>query len=185
MRVATLTVGGSGSWVYSASPTTQWSSDTSSPLSDIDTAINGVVSVIGRFPNTLVMSWEVWKALRNHPDLLARIQYVRSDAIIRPADLALWTGVPKILVGTQLYEKASEGASSSPAFVWGDQVWLGYVPPAPSLMTPSAGYVFTWEQRTVKRYRLDERHADKFEVEEAMVPVITASDAGAILYNCV
>jgi len=184
-RVAAKTTGGSGTWVYSATPATQWSSDTSNPLGDIDTAIDGVVSVIGRFPTVMVMSWQVWKALRSHPDLLDRIKYTRTDAIVRPEDLSQWTGVPKILVGTQLYEKAQEGATSSPAYIWGDQVWLGYVPDVPSLMTPAAGYILEWEAPVVKRYRLDTRHSDKIEVEHSSAEIISASDAGAVLYNVV
>lgn len=185
VRVAALTTGGSGLWIYSSTPGTAWTSDLSDPLGDIDTMINGIVSTIGQFPNTMVMSWAVWKSLRNHPDLLERIKYTRTDAIIRPDDLAQWTGIPKILVGTALVETAREGATSSPAFVWGDQVWCGYVPAGPSLMTPAAGYTFLWEGRRVRRYRLDTRHSDKFEVEEASVPVICASDAGGVLYNAV
>jgi hypothetical protein len=184
-RVAALTTGGSGLWAYSTTPSVQWSSDSSEPLTDIEKLIDGVVGSIGRFPNVAVMSWAVWKALRNHPDLLERVKYTRNDSIVRVDDLQMWTGIPKILVGMQIFDSGKEGATSSIGYVWGDQFWAGYVPMNPSLMTPAAGYTFTWENRTVKRYRLDTRHSDKIEVEESTDERISASDAAGILYNTI
>lgn len=184
-RVAALTTGGSGLWAYSTTPGVQWSSDSSAPISDIETMIDAIVGSIGRFPNVAVMSWAVWKSLRNHPDLLERVKYTRTDSVVRPSDLELWTGISKILVGTQIFDSGKEGATSSMGYVWGDQFWCGYVPANASLMTPAAGYTFTWESRTVKRYRLDTRHADKLEVEESTDERISASDSGGVLYNCI
>ena len=185
MRVAALTTGGSNLRIYSSAPTVQWSSDSSEPLTNIETLIDTIVGSVGRFPNIAVMSWAVWKALRNHPDLLERVKYTRTDGVVRVSDLETWTGIPKILVGMQIFDSGKEGATSSIGYVWGDQFWAGYVPPSPSLMTPSAGYMFTWEGRTVRRYRLDTRHSDKIEVEEATAEVISASDAGGVLINVV
>jgi len=68
-RVAAL-ITGSANWAYAASPTTQWTSDTSDPLGDIEAAKDEVVQRIGRVPNTMVISYEVWRYLKNHPDLL-------------------------------------------------------------------------------------------------------------------
>jgi hypothetical protein len=185
MRVAALTTGGSGLWVYSTTPSVLWSSDSSAPLTDMDALIDGVVGSIGRFPNVAVMSWAVWKALRNHPDLLERVKYTRQQTVVQPSDIALWTGIPKILIGMQIFDAGKEGATSSIGYIWGDQFWAGYVPDNASLMTPAAGYMFTWENRQVRRYRLDTRHADKIEVEESADERICASDAGGVLYNCV
>jgi hypothetical protein len=184
LRVAALTTGGSGTWVYSDTPTVAWTSDSSAPLTDIEALLNGVIGSIGRFPNVAVMSWAVWKALRNHPDLLARVGDTR-DRIVRIEDLQQWTGIPKILVGMQIYDAGKEGATSSIGYVWGDQFWAGYVPANASLMTPAAGYTFTWENRQVKRYRLELEHSDEIEVEESTDERVSASDAGGVLYNCV
>jgi hypothetical protein len=185
IRIANRTTGGSGLWAYSASPTTQWSSDSSDPLGDIETAINGVVSSIGRLPNVAVMSWDVWRRLKNHPDILDRIKYTRPGSTARPGDLSDWFGVDKFLVGTQIYDPAMEGQTASPAYIWGDGVWFGWVPDAPSLRTPAAGYVFQWQPRNVQRYRLQTRHADLFECSHSTAEVTAASDAGAILFNVV
>jgi hypothetical protein len=185
IRIASKTTGASGLWGYSTSPTTKWSSDTSNPLGDIETAVNGVVSSIGRMPNVMVMSWDVWRYLKNHPDLLDRIKYTRPGSQARPGDLSDWFGIDKVLVGTQLYDTSKEGQTPSQSYIWGNSVWMGYVPNAPSLRTPAAGYLLEWQTRQIRRYRLDTKHADMFEATHSTAEIISASDAGAIVYAAI
>jgi len=184
-RVANLTTGGSGLWAYSTTPTTQWSVDTSDPWGDIDAAMNGVISVTGAQPNVAVMSWDVWRHLRQHPDFLDRVKYTRPSGRVEVGDLRSWFGFDKVLIGNSLWDKAQEGVTASPLYIWGDQFWCGYVPATPSLMTPAAGYVLEWGNRTVRRYREDQEHQDVVEAMHYTDEVITASDSGAVLYNVV
>lgn len=183
-RIAAKVMGHSN-WAYSASPTYQWSSDSSNPYEDIENAINGVVSTIGRMPNVAVMSWDVWRKLKNHPDLLDRIKYTRPGAKLEISDLTGWFGFQKVLIGMSLYDSAREGQSASKSYIWADDFWCGFVPPSAALLTPAAGYVLEWETRKINRYRLDEEHADKFEAIHATAEVTTASDAAAIVYDVV
>jgi hypothetical protein len=183
--IADKTTGGSGLWVYSATPSVAWTADTSDPFGDIDTAINGVVSVTGVIPNVAVMSWDVWRNLRQHPDFLDRVKYTRPGARLEPSDLGAWFGFTKVLVGSAVIDSALEGATASQSYIWGDQFWCGYVPQVPSLRTPAAGYVLQWGNREVRRYREEQEHQDVLEAQEAYAVVITASDAGAVLYNAV
>lgn len=185
LRVAAITTGGSGLWAYSTTPTTAWSDATSDPFGDIDGAVNGVVGSIGRRPNTAIMSWNVWRYLRQHPDFLDRIKYTRPGGRLETTDLTSWFDIQNIYVGATLYDPAEVGQTASPSYVWGDQFWCGFVAPAPSLRTPSALYTFEWMGRSVTRYREDQRHQDVFEATHSTDEVISASDAGAVLYNCV
>lgn len=183
-RVAAL-ITGSANWAYAASPTTQWSSDTADPLGDIEAAINGVVSTIGRLPNVGVTSWDVWRRLKNHPDLLDRVKYTRAGGQPQPGDLASWFNLDKLLVGTSIVDSSVEGATNSMGYIWDDDFWVGFVPPTPSLMTPSAGYTLEWGARSVNVFREDQEHQDVIEAGHYTDEVITASDAGAIVYNAV
>lgn len=186
-RVADIVMN-SSNWAYSASPTTQWSSDTSEPIDDIETAIQNVVLQIGRLPNTMVMSYEVFKNLKVHPDILDRIKFTRPGAIFTETDLSAWVGIPNILVGRSVYDPAQEGASASQTFIWGDDLWIGYVAPTPALMTPTAGMVFRWTEgggRMVNQFREDQEHQDVFEAMEYTDEIISASEAGGILYDVV
>ena len=185
LRVANKTTGGSGLWVYSATPSIAWSNDSSDPWGDIDAAINGVVGSIGNMPNTMVLSWSVWRHLRQHPDFMDRVKYTREGGRVELSDLSNWFNIDKVLLGTQLYDPAREGATASPTQIWGNGVWLGYVPATPALMTPAAGYVFEWQARQVSRFRDDVAHTDIIEAQHSVAEVISASDAGAVLYGCV
>ena len=185
IRVANMTTGGSALWASASTPSTAWTSDTSNPYDDIDDSISAVILAIGRMPNVMVTSWDVWRNLRNHPDLLARVQYTRPGSRITAQDMKDWFGVEKFLVGTSVYDPAQEGAAASNAYIWGDSMWIGYVTPTPSLMTPSAGYVFEWRNRTVRRFREQQEYTDVIEVSHDIDEVITACDAGAVLYSVI
>lgn len=184
-RVAAKTTGGSGLWAYSASPTTQWTSDTSNPYSDIQTLKRNVIQNIGMMPNVAVMSWDTWSYLENHPDFLDRVKYTRPGATATPDDLMNWFGFEKVLVGTAIVDISLEGQSASKQFVWGDGFWAGYVPMAATIETPAALYCFRWGQRMVERFREDQEKQTVIAAEEYMAETICGSVAGGILYNAV
>jgi len=184
IRVANLVMGATN-WAYSSCPTTQWTDDASDPEKDIDNAINGIVSTIGRMPNTMVMSWDVWRRLKTHANMLERLKYTRPGGVLTVADLRDWFDIPKILVSHGIKDAAQEGASASFSYIWGDGVWIGYVPQTARLMEPAAGYVMSWGSRTASEYREDQEKQDVFEVAEYTDEVITASDAGAIIPDAV
>lgn len=184
IRVANL-VTTAANWTTSNSPATQWTSDTSDPWGDIDTAINGVVNNTGRMPNVAAMSWDVWRNLRQHPDFLDRVKYTRPSGRVEPEDLRSWFGFDKVLIGTAIQDSAQEGATASLTYVWGDDFWCGFVPNNAALMTPAAGYTLMWGPRTVRTYRLDPEHSDLIEAENFTDELITASDAGAITFDAI
>jgi hypothetical protein len=179
LKVATK-ITACGNWSSASNPSVKWSSDTSNPWGDIDTAVDKVRATIGRHPNTMVLSWSAWKALRNHPDFLDRVKYTRQGGRVEPTDLQTWFGVDKVLLGGGIYDSAQEGATSSLADIWGDMLWTGWVAPAAAIEEPSAGYVFMWKDRTIARYREEEEHQDIVEGEWFYATNICASDAGAI-----
>ncbi len=174
-----------GNWTNASNPSVQWSDDTSNPWGDIDTAVNAVVSTIGRAPNVAVMSWDVWRKLRQHPDLIDRVKYTRSSGRLEVADLAGWFEFDKVLVGKALIDSAVEGRTSSISYIWGDDFWVGYVPLAPALEVPATGYVLTWGDRVIERFREDQEKQDVVAGEWFTCEKVTASDAGAGFYDVV
>ncbi len=185
IRIANQTVGASSSWGYSTAASATWDLATSDPVTEIDNAVNQVIKSIGRVPNTMVMSWDVWRRLKNHPDLIDRIRYTRPGSVVTPQDWALWTGIPKVLIGNAIYNSGQEGGTWNSAYIWGKNVWLGFVSPTPALLTPSAGYLLEWENRQVKRFREDQEYQDVLECSHSTAEIISASDAGAVISNCV
>jgi hypothetical protein len=183
-RVATLVLtNGSTNWANVATPSTKWDDDTSDPVGDVETGRTTVAKTIGVLPNTLVMGFDVWSALKQHPDLLDRIKYTERG-ILTPDIAAGIFEVENILVGTAVKEKALEGATGSMAYIWGEEAALIYVPANPGLMTPAAGYTFSWLPFAAERYREDQEKQDVFAVAHSVDERITGSDAGYCLYNC-
>lgn len=193
IRVAYLTTAASENsgtaasdlWVYAASPTTQWSASNSDPFGDIQTAQSNVISNIGRKPNVAVMSWDVWRWLKIHPDFVSRVQYTRPGGTPQPEDLRTFFDVDKWLIGHSIYDTSKEGQSASKGYVWGDGFWLGYVPTAPALEEPAAGYCLQWGNRAVRRFRDDQARMDVVDAEEFSAEIVSSSVAGALLFDTV
>ena len=182
-RVASI-VSTCGNWAGASNPGTAWSNDASEPLDDIETVIDSVISKTGTLPNTMVIAQTTWKTLRNHPDVLERVKY-GGFKNVTPQLFSDIVDIPKILIGRSVYNTALEGATDSMSYVWGDFLWVGFVPPNPGLMIPAAGYCFQWGNREVSRYREDQEHQDVIEVQWATDECISCSDAGAIMSDCV
>lgn len=183
-RVASLVLtNGSTNWANVATPSTKWDDDTSDPVGDVETGRTTIAKTSGILPNTMVMGFEVWSALKQHPDLLDRIKHVERG-ILTPSIAATVFEIENIHIGTAVKEKALEGATGSMAYIWGEECTLLYVPSSPGLMQPAAGYTFAWTPFSTERYREDQEKQDVFAVAHDVDEVITGSDVGYCLYNC-
>lgn len=129
----------------------QWSDATSgNPIGDIRTAKDTILENTGRMPNTLVLQRKVMTALEDHPDIVDRVKYTGSASNANPArvneqTLAQLFGIERILVADGVQNSAKEGSTASQGFIAGKGALLCYAAPRPSLMTPSAGYTFSWQ----------------------------------------
>lgn len=93
--------------------------------------------------NTLVMSPQVFLALKNHEDILDRIKYTQKGVVT--ADLlATLFEVDNIYVAWGVVNAANQGATDDIDFIMGKHALLCYVNPRPTIKKPSAGYIFTW-----------------------------------------
>lgn len=122
----------------------QWSNyTTSTPTDDIDNAKDAISGVTGIEPNTLVLGSNVYRKLRNHPELVDRFKYTDPSNITEQM-LATYLEIERVFISRAIVNTAQEGATESYSRIMGNHAWLGYVTPAPSLLEPSAGYNFTW-----------------------------------------
>ena len=174
----------SGAWAASATPATTWDNDSSQPLVNIETGYGTIVKAIGRAPNVCVMGYEVWTKLKNHPDLLDRIKHTQRGVMTTEL-LANLIGVPKVLVGTAIYDSAQEGATASYGFIWPKNMALLWVPPSPGLRVPAAGYTFTWKTRRMEINRRDEAKSFAYRCEQHYDTKVVATDAGYELIDVV
>lgn len=171
----------------------QWSDATSGdPIGDIRTAKTDIMEATGFMPNTMVMSQRVLDALVDHPDIVDRIKYSGGVGNTNPAvtteqALSQLFGIPRILVMRGVENTAAEGDTNVHAFIGGKNALLTYSAPTPGIMTPSAGYTFSWQgylgqsnafgMATKRRYR-DELETTEVEGSAAFDHKLVASDLG-------
>jgi hypothetical protein len=175
-----------GVWGTDNTPTNLWSDYTASdPIEDMEVAKEAIISVTGRTPNTLVMGYQVFRKLQNHPDIIDRYKYTSSQVITEDL-LARLFGVDRVLVMRGIYNSADEGATPVFNFIQGKNALLCYVPDNPGLLQPSSGYTFVWrgisqglgEPSVIQRFRIDERHCERIEGMMAFDNKVVGADLG-------
>ena len=173
-----------------ASPTTnqtvQWSDFTNSdPIEDIEAGKAGILSTTGLEANTLVLGYDVFRKLKNHPDLVDRIKYTSSQTITEDM-LARMFDIERVLVSKGIKATNAEGATGAYSFTTGKSALLCHVAPSPGLLTPSAGYTFSWTGVSqglgltigTSSFRLESLRATRVEAELAFDNKVVSSDLG-------
>lgn len=123
----------------------QWSDyDASDPIADFRTARLAVKKSTGFTPNTCVMAQEVFETLADHPLIKELYKYTQT-AVLTPELVARALRVDRLLIAGGIQITSAEGAATETYdWIFAKRAWLGYVNPRPSLMAPSAGYIFSW-----------------------------------------
>ncbi len=173
-----------------ASPTTgqtvQWSDYTNSdPIEDIEEGKASILSTTGFEANTLVLGYDVFRQLKNHPDLVDRIKYTSSQTITEDM-LARMFDIERVLVSKSVKATNAEGATAAYSFTTGKTALLAHVAPNPGILTPSAGYTFSWTGVSqgmgltigTSSFRLESLRATRVEAELAFDNKVVASDLG-------
>jgi hypothetical protein len=173
-----------------ASPTTgqtvQWSNyTTSDPIEDIERGKAGILSVTGLEANTLVLGYDVFRSLKNHPDLVDRIKYTSSQTITEDM-LARMFDIDRVMVSKSIKATNKEGATEAYSFTTGKSALLAHVAPNPGVLTPSAGYTFSWTGVSqgmgltigTSSFRLESLRATRVEAELAFDNKVVSPDLG-------
>jgi hypothetical protein len=173
------------------SGTSQWSDYTNSdPITAIEDQKATILKQIGHLPNSLLVSYPVFKALRNHPKIIERFKYAQVG-IVQPDHLKSVFNVDNFYVGSAIKNLAKEGAADNLDYIWGKHALLFYRPPAPGRRTVSLGYQFTLQLGSenggflVKRYRDEARTADVVEVQLYYDAKIVAPSAAYLWLSAV
>jgi hypothetical protein len=136
-------------------------------------------------PNTLVLGYEVFRQLKNHPDLVDRIKYTSSQTITEDM-LARMFDLDRVLVAKAVKATNNEGATEAYSFAYGKAALLAHVAPSPGLLTPSAGYSFNWTGVSggigstigVSSFRMESLKAERVEAEMAFDNKVIGADLG-------
>jgi len=171
-------------------PGTKWDVATSTPVADIQAQKDSILSKTGFMPNTLVLGSQAYSTLINSDDVVDRIKYTQRG-VLGTELLGAVVGVPRVFVCHAGENTAAEGATASNSFIMNtDDALLCYAAPAPSLMSASAGYTFTWSGYTgsqdgwrISRFRMDHLRADRVEGELAYDQKLISLDLGCYFTN--
>ena len=125
---------------------TKWSDPASTPVEDIATAQDTVEAATGQTPNTLIIGGQAWhKALRNHPDIIARLPD-NAPRIASTQFLANLLDIDNVVIARAIRNTADEGATAAYSRIVSDDVLLAYVAPNPGPMVATAMGTFTWTE---------------------------------------
>jgi hypothetical protein len=180
-------------WATDSTPSNLWNDYTASdPIGDVETAKATILTSTGFLPNTMVMGYDVFRQLRNHPDIVDRVKYTSAENVTEDI-LARFFGVDRILVARAVKNTGLEGAATSMSSIVGKNAALYYVAPSAGILTPSAGYQFAWRGVSdgmganigITRFRMPELRADRIEAQMAWDNKVIAADLGYFFSACV
>lgn len=194
-----------GVWTHelagvSAAPTSgqtlHWNDGGSDPIRVVRQAKQAVLQSTGMMPNKLTLGRPVYDILLDHPDIIDRLKAGQTPgraAAASAADLARLFEVEEVLVMDAVENTAKEGQTPAHTFIGGKHALLSYAPPAPGLMTPSAGYTFSWtghlgaasDGQRIKQFRMEAKASDRVEVEMAFDMKRVSADLGFFMGSIV
>lgn len=170
--------------VVTLSGTTQFNDPLSDPIGVFNTAYRKFRSKIYRMPNLAVIPWEVMTQLEEHPDFIERIKYSQPGILSQDLVAALLKFPGQIVVPEVPWNTANPLQAESIAFMWGKDILLAYVPPAPGPRTPAFGYEFVWrypggQTQVALRWREQGRRSEIIEVGRKYDLKLVALDSNA------
>lgn len=185
----------------SASQFVQWDQASSDPLANFTKFENAFDLLTGFMPNKMIVGVDVWAALKNHPAILDRIKYTQRGVVTEDL-VASFFGVEEFMVAratqtavAQVNDAATQDAAATYSRVVNSKAaLLCYAPSAPSLLTPSAGYTFTWNGYNgaggglgirVKSFRMEPIASDRIEAEMTYDMKVVSPDMGVFLNSVV
>lgn len=179
---------------------TEWSDASSDPIGDMSKWTIDFRKLTGMEPNTMVLGANTMAALKQHPDIIDRIKYTQRG-IVSEDLIATLFDVQRIFVSyatiadvEQTNDPGTQDTAASYDFITPSKsALLLHTTKSPSLMTPTAGYTFTWNGYLggnsngirVKRFRQERIASDRIEAEMTydMKPVCT--DLGVYIKDAV
>jgi len=174
---------------------TLWSDPSSTPIEDVRAQCTAMQKKTGMRPNKMAIGREVYDALVDNPEIVARMPTGNPNGqprLVMLQQLAAIFELDEVVIASRVYESADKGATSSMAFVAGKNALLIYVTDSPSTDTPSAGYTFTNQlaggnaQGILLRNGINqEDNYEFYTIDHGEDFRITASDLGVFFSNAV
>lgn len=162
----------------------QWNDPASDPNKNIEDAKQAVRGLIGRRPNTVMISAKVFASLTLHPDIIDRIKYTGRDVVTPELLASLW-GVKRVVVGDAVYLDNADAMQD----VWGKDVVVAYteVGALRDMGLPSYGYTYRLRGYPIVEVPYQDRNAKSwvYPVTDELSPVMAGAVAGYLIQSAV
>lgn len=164
------------------SGTSQFTHASSDPEGVISDAKSAVRAKIVREPNTAVIGYQCWKALKKHPQLKAILSDTRSR-LVQLADLREIFEIENIVIGRAV-KAADDGTTTD---IWADSMVLAYVPTVGggadqrSPYEPSYGYTLRKRGQPVVDTRTEDGKVELIRNTDIFRPYLLGAEAGYLI----
>ena len=158
----------------------------SDPEGVVDEAKAAVRNKIVKEPNTMVIGYKTWRALKRHPKLKAILSDTRSR-LVQIADLREIFEIENIVVGKGIYS-TDNGVVTD---LWGGNLVLAYVPkaapavagdaPVRSAYEPSFGYTLRKKGNPVVDTRTEDGKLEIIRNTDIFRPYMLGAEAGYLV----
>jgi len=118
---------------------TQFSDPASDPIGVVEDAKNAILGS-GVQANTMTITPPVLRALKKHPAIVERFKYVQAGAI-GLVELASVFNIERVLLAAGV----TADDAGAPSFIWGKDIFIGYVQDTAGDMDLSVAKTFVWE----------------------------------------
>lgn len=172
-----------------------WSNAQSDPIENVRLMKRTMLQSTGFMPNVLTLGRPVFDVLVDHPDIIGRMDRGQTSgpAMANRDALAALFEVDEVLIMDAIQNTAKEGLTAAHSFIGGKHALLTYRPPSAGLMTPSAGYTFSWTGfqgatnlgNRIKRFRMEAIESDRVENQIAFDHKVIAADLGGFFNDIV
>lgn len=178
----------------------KFSDPTSDPVQTINDIMLKMASSTGKKPNFIIMSPDIFYALKNHEDIIDRIKYTQKGIVTLDLIASLFE-VEQIYIPWGIINPGKQTPDYSEAndktqFIYQNKMLVGYRTQRPSLKEPTAGYIFAWTGlegagnafgTRINRIKMDQLGlgTERLEIEAAYDQRIICSDMGTFLSDVV
>ncbi|MEM1224606.1 MAG: hypothetical protein AAGJ40_02855 [Planctomycetota bacterium] len=185
-------------WTGSALTTaagTAWSNASSTPLADVEAAVQKIYDNSGLWANSLVVNKKVFRNLRNCDEVIDRINSAGAGSPSKASDVTVKMlsevfDLPNIIVAGTSKNGANEGQSATPTQIWSSEyAMVCCVATSGDFREPCVGRTFHWGEDgssvggTIETYRDETKRSDIVRVRHDVDEVLLYPEAGHLLSN--
>ena len=175
------------------SGTNQWSDlSMSDPIQDVYDAITKIREMTGVPPNRMFMGQQVWKQLKEHPDITEKYKYTQTG-IMTPQLVAAVLDIPELYIGDTVEVKGAENRGSGATYartkVWGPHALIT-VNNTPQLGVANGAYNFVWDEKgnvpwAIENYREESVRATINRIFTHFTTKVVSKEHGYFIKNAV